>query len=103
MPVATLAEPFPSWVCDVLQAFAKQHGSYDAISGGHVCEAFEALTGAPTETIMLGAIGLLLCICSFTDKTWFVSRLMSHFVPPSLFLVVVCLPSSLVFVCFRLL
>ena len=38
----------------VLQAFAKQHGSYEAISGGHVCEAFEALTGAPTETVMLG-------------------------------------------------
>lgn len=38
------------------QAFAKQHGSYDAISGGHICEAFEALTGAPTETIMLGAM-----------------------------------------------
>lgn len=37
------------------QAFAKQHGSYDAISGGHICEAFEALTGAPTETMMLGA------------------------------------------------
>jgi len=36
------------------QAFAKQHGSYDAISGGHVCDAFEALTGAPTETVMLG-------------------------------------------------
>ena len=38
------------------QAFAKQHGSYDAISGGHVCDAFEALTGAPTETLMLGKI-----------------------------------------------
>ena len=40
------------------QAFAKQHGSYEAISGGHVCEAFEALTGAPTETVMLGGLRL---------------------------------------------
>lgn len=62
-----VAPPFPSvpfffssrvytCSCTVLpQAFAKQHGSYDAISGGHVCEAFEALTGAPTETVTLGA------------------------------------------------
>eukprot|EP00903_Cladosiphon_okamuranus_P015389 g14214.t1 len=42
-----------TWPCIVEKAFAKQHGSYDAISGGHVCDAFEALTGAPTETIML--------------------------------------------------
>ncbi|CBJ31495.1 conserved unknown protein [Ectocarpus siliculosus] len=41
------------WPCIVEKAFAKQHGSYDAISGGHVCDAFEALTGAPTETVML--------------------------------------------------
>ncbi|CAM9380169.1 unnamed protein product [Ectocarpus sp. 6 AP-2014] len=41
------------WPCIVEKAFSKQHGSYDAISGGHVCDAFEALTGAPTETVML--------------------------------------------------
>eukprot|EP00752_Nemacystus_decipiens_P008666 g7736.t2 len=42
-----------TWPCIIEKAFAKQHGSYDAISGGHVCDAFEALTGAPTETVML--------------------------------------------------
>ncbi|CAM9925149.1 unnamed protein product [Sphacelaria rigidula] len=42
-----------TWPCIVEKAFAKQHGSFEAISGGHVCEAFEALTGAPTETVEL--------------------------------------------------
>ena len=35
------------------QAYAKAHGSYHAISGGHVREAMLDLTGAPTETIWM--------------------------------------------------
>ncbi|CAM9362615.1 unnamed protein product, partial [Discosporangium mesarthrocarpum] len=55
-------DPFPAfaktnknqlWPCIVEKAFAKLHGSYGAISGGHICDAFEALTGAPTETVFL--------------------------------------------------
>ncbi|CAM9563682.1 unnamed protein product, partial [Laminaria digitata] len=55
LPAFAKASNNQIWPCIVEKAFAKQHGSYDAISGGHVCEAFEALTGAPTETVMLGA------------------------------------------------
>ncbi|CAN0187969.1 unnamed protein product, partial [Scytosiphon promiscuus] len=50
IPAFAKASNNQTWPCI---AFAKQHGSYDAISGGHVCDAFEALTGAPTETVML--------------------------------------------------
>ncbi|CAM9568049.1 unnamed protein product [Pylaiella littoralis] len=53
LPAFAKASNHQTWPCIVEKAFAKQHGSYDAISGGHVSEAFEALTGAPTETIML--------------------------------------------------
>jgi Calpain family cysteine protease len=35
------------------QAFAKAHGSYHAISGGYTKDAFTALTGAPTEVLLL--------------------------------------------------
>ncbi|KAG5176993.1 hypothetical protein JKP88DRAFT_334256 [Tribonema minus] len=41
------------WPALVEKAYAKAHGSYHAISGGHVREAFTALTGAPTETLLL--------------------------------------------------
>jgi len=37
------------WVPFVEKAYAKIHGSYRAISGGHVEEAFLDLTGAPTS------------------------------------------------------
>ncbi|CAM9618990.1 unnamed protein product, partial [Hapterophycus canaliculatus] len=53
LPAFAKASNNQTWPCIVEKAFAKQHGSYDAISGGHVCDAFEALTGAPTETVML--------------------------------------------------
>ena len=36
------------WVPLLEKAYAKSHGSYQAISGGHVAEAFLDLTGAPT-------------------------------------------------------
>jgi len=36
------------WVQFIEKAYAKMHGSYRAISGGHVAEAFLDLTGAPT-------------------------------------------------------
>lgn len=36
------------WVPFIEKAYAKMHGSYKAISGGHVAEAFLDLTGAPT-------------------------------------------------------
>lgn len=36
------------WVPFLEKAYAKMHGSYKAISGGHVAEAFLDLTGAPT-------------------------------------------------------
>lgn len=36
------------WVQFVEKAYAKSHGCYQAISGGHIAEAFLDLTGAPT-------------------------------------------------------
>lgn len=36
------------WVPLLEKAYAKSHGSYSAISGGHIAEAFLDLTGAPT-------------------------------------------------------
>jgi len=36
------------WVPYLEKAYAKIHGSYHAISGGHIAEAFLDLTGAPT-------------------------------------------------------
>eukprot|EP00535_Pseudo-nitzschia_heimii_P000538 CAMPEP_0197174818 /NCGR_PEP_ID=MMETSP1423-20130617/1196_1 /TAXON_ID=476441 /ORGANISM="Pseudo-nitzschia heimii, Strain UNC1101" /LENGTH=1269 /DNA_ID=CAMNT_0042623807 /DNA_START=90 /DNA_END=3896 /DNA_ORIENTATION=- len=36
------------WVPFLEKAYAKIHGSYNAISGGHIAEAFLDLTGAPT-------------------------------------------------------
>lgn len=44
--------PTPSSSC-LFQAYAKAHGSYHAISGGHISEAMLDLTGAPTETIWM--------------------------------------------------
>ena len=38
-----------------LQAFAKLHGSYEALEGGSTDEALAALTGYPTERLMLRA------------------------------------------------
>jgi hypothetical protein len=40
------------WVPFLEKAYAKIHGSYQAISGGHVAEAFLDLTGAPTLQIV---------------------------------------------------
>lgn len=42
------------WASLVEKAYAKCHGSYQAISGGQVAEALLDLTGAPTEMIYLG-------------------------------------------------
>merc|ERR1719162_2107328 len=39
------------WVPFLEKAYAKIHGSYQAISGGHIAEAFLDLTGAPTLQI----------------------------------------------------
>ena len=39
------------WVPLLEKAYAKAHSCYDAISGGHVCEAMLDLTGYPVETI----------------------------------------------------
>jgi Calpain family cysteine protease len=39
------------WVPFLEKAYAKVHGSYSAISGGHIAEAFLDLTGAPTLQI----------------------------------------------------
>jgi hypothetical protein len=39
------------WVPFLEKAYAKIHGSYSAISGGHIAEAFLDLTGAPTLQI----------------------------------------------------
>jgi len=39
------------WVPFLEKAYAKIHGSYKAISGGHIAEAFLDLTGAPTLQI----------------------------------------------------
>jgi hypothetical protein len=39
------------WVPFLEKAYAKIHGSYRAISGGHIAEAFLDLTGAPTIQI----------------------------------------------------
>ena len=42
------------WASFVEKAYAKAHGSFQAISGGQVAEALLDLTGAPTEMIYLG-------------------------------------------------
>ena len=42
------------WGSLVEKAYAKAHGSYQAISGGWIAEALLDLTGAPTEMIDLG-------------------------------------------------
>ena len=39
------------WPCLVEKVYAKAHGSYKAISGGEIKEAFLDLTGAPIYTI----------------------------------------------------
>lgn len=41
------------WVPLIEKAYAKLHGSYAAIESGAVCDAFEELTGAPSERIEL--------------------------------------------------
>ncbi|CAL1166266.1 unnamed protein product, partial [Cladocopium goreaui] len=39
------------WVPLLEKAYAKAHGSYQAISGGEIAEALLDLTGCPTESI----------------------------------------------------
>lgn len=46
------------WAALVEKAYAKAHGSYARLSGGFIHEAFADLTGAPTETIQLGAAAM---------------------------------------------
>ena len=69
--VPIYAKPFQSqlWVCLLEKAYAKVHGSYQSISGGHIKEAMLDLTGAPCETIDF-------MVTSFdSELTW--ARLMS--------------------------
>jgi len=46
------------WVSILEKAYAKAHGSYQAISGGQISEALLDLTGCPTEDIDLSAADL---------------------------------------------
>jgi calpain-15 len=48
------------------KAYAKSHGSYQAISGGHIAEAFLDLTGAPTLVYSFDEKDF--CPCSFWSK-----------------------------------
>jgi hypothetical protein len=57
------------WVCLLEKAYAKAHGSYKAISGGHIAEALLDLTGAPTFTINFDEDHFNL------DKLWWVATL----------------------------
>jgi Calpain family cysteine protease len=65
------------------QAFAKAHGSYHAISGGYTKDAFTALTGAPTEVLLLDGTSFdseraWLRLLSFAESRFpMVSELMS--------------------------
>ncbi|CAM9415371.1 unnamed protein product [Chrysoparadoxa australica] len=43
------------WPCLMEKAYAKVLGSYQALSGGHVTEALLALTGAPSETLVMSS------------------------------------------------
>ena len=45
------------WVPFVEKAMAQLHGSYEALHGGTMAEAFQTLTGCPVETIELGDSG----------------------------------------------
>ena len=45
------------WVCLLEKAYAKAHGSFNAISGGEIAEALLDLTGAPTYTISFDHAG----------------------------------------------
>jgi calpain-15 len=40
------------WAALIEKAYAKAHGSYEHLSGGFIHEAFQDLTGAPTETLV---------------------------------------------------
>jgi len=42
------------WPALVEKAYAKVHGSYAQLSGGFIAEGWQDLTGAPTETLVLG-------------------------------------------------
>ena len=48
------------WVCLLEKAYAKAHGSFNAISGGEIAEALLDLTGAPTYTVNFDTPGFSL-------------------------------------------
>eukprot|EP01041_Mallomonas_annulata_P000201 gene201-364_t len=52
------------WVPFIEKAYAKIHGSYHAISGGHISEALWDLTGRPCETIDFSDT------CFNSEDTW---------------------------------
>jgi Ca2+-binding EF-hand superfamily protein len=50
---ATCRDPAEFWVPIVEKAYAKLHGSYDAIALGNIADALKDLTGEAVETLML--------------------------------------------------
>ncbi|KAK7792935.1 hypothetical protein R5R35_008075 [Gryllus longicercus] len=50
---ASCADPREFWVAFIEKAYAKLHGSYEALAGGHSLEAFVDLTGGLAEKLSL--------------------------------------------------